>query len=868
MSTAERTICVHGHFYQPPRENPWLETVEAQDSATPWHDWNERITAECYAPNSAARIVNRQNQITRIVNNYARMSFNFGPTLLSWLLENAPRVHAAIVRADHRSQDRFSGHGSAMAQIYNHVIMPLASTRDRITQIRWGIADFQHRFGRMPEGMWLPETAVDSETLTLLAQHGIQFVLLAPHQCARIRPLATSPAAVAPSASGLPKKETDPAWTDTPNASVDTTRPYLVRLRQGLSLAVFFYDGPRSRAIAFEGLLNSGEGFAERLMSGFKPDGDQPQLVHVATDGESYGHHHRFGEMALAWMLHGIGEPVHAEKNGILLTNYGEFLEKHPPRFEAQIVESTSWSCAHGVERWRADCGCSSGRPGWNQKWRRPLRDSLDWLRDSLAPLLREAELQLFRNPDEARNHYIEVILDRSRETREHFFTSQARHVLSSDERIRALMLMELERHAMLMYTSCGWFFDDISGIETIQVIAYAGRVLQLAAELFGGRAVNLESQFVQRLAAAKSNIPEQHDGAFVYNRYVRSMQVGLEQVAAHYAISSIFTHYADEAELFSYSVRRIAYEAVFSGRVRFVVGQAQVSSRITEASETVSFAVLHLGDQNITAVVKRWNPEEAAGYEQFVVDAKDAVRRADFPEVVRCFDRHFGSKTYSLRSLFRDEQKRIVDILLTATEQEVESTLAAIYDNQSSLLRFLSQSGLPRPKALTLAATFAINAGLRRAVESEPIDVIQVRAWLSAAAADQIELDKPLLSYIVDQRMKRMMVELHDHPDDARCLDDALLVARTIRELPIDLNLWQAQNLWYDTFRKHRDKPFGDSWFEKLKDLGRQMNIMVEEIVAEETYGNNHANGNEAPNGNGGEQPAAEPCEIIGKSA
>ena len=305
LTSAERTICIHGHFYQPPRENPWLETVEAQESAAPWHDWNERITAECYAPNGAARIVDQQNQIIRIFNNYARMSFNFGPTLLSWLLQNAPRVHEAIVHADQRSQKRYSGHGSAMAQIYNHLIMPLANTRDRITQIRWGIADFRHRFGRMPEGMWLPETAVDSESLDLLAQHGIRFVLLAPHQCARIRSLAP-PAAAKTSSAKDGKAPAEPAWTDTPNASVDTTRAYLVRLKEGRTINVFFYDGPRSRAIAFEGLLNSGEGFAQRLLSGFKPDSADAQIVHVATDGESYGHHHSYGEMALAWVLHSL----------------------------------------------------------------------------------------------------------------------------------------------------------------------------------------------------------------------------------------------------------------------------------------------------------------------------------------------------------------------------------------------------------------------------------------------------------------------------------------------------------------------------------------------------------------------------------
>jgi alpha-amylase/alpha-mannosidase (GH57 family) len=837
MTAPERMICVHGHFYQPPRENPWLETVEAQESAAPWHDWNERITAECYAPNSAARIVNSSNQIIRILNNYARISFNFGPTLLSWLLENAPRVHAAIVHADRRSQGRFSGHGSAMAQVYNHIILPLASTRDRITQIRWGIADFRHRFGRMPEGMWLPETAVDSESLDLLARHGIRFILLAPHQCAGVRPLLDRAPVRAARASA--KEKPDTAWAETPNASVDTTRPYLIRLKEGRSIAVFFYDGPRSRAIAFEGLLNSGESFAERLMSGFHPEAEDAQLVHVATDGESYGHHHKYGEMALAWMLHWVQDEEHdAEQAGIRLTNYSQFLEKHPPRFEARIVEDTSWSCAHGIERWRSDCGCSGGHAGWNQKWRAPLREALDWLRDTIAPLVREAPL--FKDQDEARNGYISVILDRSRESRDAYLAAQATHELTPGERVRAFMLMELERHAMLMYTSCGWFFDDISGIETIQIVAYASRVLQLAAELFGERAAGLEDEFVRRLSAAKSNVAAQQDGSAVYNRFVRRMQVGLEQVAAHYAISSIFTSYPDEASLFCYIVRRQSYEAVSSGRVRLVMGQAQVSSRITEASETVTFAVLHFGDQNITAVVKAWNANESAAWNQFVADAKDAVTRADFPGVVRCFDREFGPQAYSIRSLFRDEQKRILDILLTTTISEVETSLSAIYENQASLLHFLSESGLPQPPALTLTATFAINAGLKRAFESDPIDAVQARIWLNLATSDEVQLDKPALGYLVDQRMKRAMLELYGSPEDAP-LDNALLIARTITELPFDLNLWQAQNLWYDTFRSVRENPPSAEWLEKLKELGRLMHISVDDIVAEETNGNSH---------------------------
>lgn len=828
MSSSERTICVHGHFYQPPRENPWLETVEAQESAAPYHDWNERITAECYAPNSAARIVNHQNQIIRIVNNYARMSFNFGPTLLSWLEENAPRVHNAILQADRRSQNRFSGHGSAMAQVYNHLILPLASTRDKTTQIRWGIADFRHRFGRMPEGMWLPETAVDLESLDLMAQEGIRFVLLAPHQCARIRRLGKRGSAAATAGA---------AWTETANASVDTTRAYQVRLREGRSIAVFFYDGPRSRAIAFEGLLNSGEGFAQRLMSGFKAELDEAQIVHVATDGESYGHHHRYGEMALAWLLHWAQEQ--GRTGGVVrLTNYGEFLEQHLPQWEAEIVEDSSWSCAHGIERWRSNCGCNGGKPGWNQKWRTPLREALDWLRDTMAPMMQEAGRALFNDFDAARNGYIEVVLDRSRESRDAFLAFHAKRVLTDAERVRALRLMEMERHAQLMYTSCGWFFDDISGIETVQIIAYAGRVLQLASLVLGEKAAGLEEQFVAKLAEAKSNVAEQQDGASIYNRLVRPLQVGLEQVAAHYAISSIFTSYPDETEVFCYTVRRLAWETATSGRVRMVIGQALVSSRITEATDTMEFAVLHFGDQNITAAVKKLDPEGAEARSRFTAEARAAVGRADFPAVVRCFDRYFGGQTYSLQSLFHDEQKRILEILLRGTVAEVETSLSAIYENQASLLHFLTQTGLPRPEALTLAATFAINAGVRRAVESEPIDALQLRAWLNLARADQIALDKKLLSYLVDQKMKRAMVALHENPTDMPRLDSALLTTRTVRELPFDLNLWQAQNLWYDAFRHMREHPPAGELLEKWQELGRQLKISVETIVTEDGNG------------------------------
>ena len=818
MALGKRFICIHGHFYQPPRENPWLETVETQDTAAPYHDWNERICAECYSTNGAARIVNSKNQITRIVNNYARMSFNFGPTLLSWLIENAPRVYRMILDGERRSRKSFQGHSSAMAQVYNHVILPLANPRDRTTQIRWGIADYQHHYGAPPEGMWLAETAVDNESLELLAQHGIKFTVLAPHQCRRFRPLKDGA-----------------NWTDTPNATVDTTRPYLLRFESGLSIAVFFYNGPISRAIAFEGLLDSGERFADRLKSGFN-NNSQPQLVHVATDGESYGHHHKYGEMALAFALRML-----EQDKTVKLTNYGSFLEQFPPEFEAEIVENTSWSCAHGIERWRSNCGCNGGKPDWNQAWRAPLRQALDELRDALVPLTEQQGATLFKDVWAARDGYIEVILDRSPQSVERFFRAHQLRVLTVPERIRALELMEMQRHAQLMYTSCGWFFDDISGIETVQVIAYAARVLQLAKEVSGEAASALEPAFLVRLAEARSNVAAAGDGARIYRQQVATRQLGLEQVAAHYAISSMFSSFAEETDLFCFRVWRNSYDVHTSGRGRLALGRAKVVSAITGNQGSFSFAVLHFGDQNITAAVKAYAPEDAAVFEAFAAEAAGLVQRADFPEVIRLLDRFYGHMDYSLTSLFTDEQRRIVQIILNATLADIESSLTTLYDDHASLLHYLSQAGLPKPPALTLAAGFAINVGLRRALEADPIDHAQLRSFLSLAKADEVSLETPALSYLADQRMKRAMVELQMSSGSLEMLDRALALGRMLAELPFELNLWQAQNIWYEILRTSSyaltalatgDRPL---WDKNFAELGACLSIDCAAITAQD---------------------------------
>ena len=816
MKSSQRFVCVHGHFYQPPRENAWLEAIEVQDSAAPYHDWNARINHECYAANGSSRILNTQNKIVRIVNNYSRISFNFGPTLLAWMEKFAPLSYQKIIDADRISMERFDGHGSAIAQVYNHIILPLASTQDKITQIRWGIADFEHRFGRKPEGMWLSETAVDLESLDLLARHGILFTILAPHQCARVRKITKK------------NPKTTP-WRETPDATVDPTQPYLVRTSEGHSIAVFFYDGPTSRAIAFEGLLNNGGDMSKRLLEKFRPNNQPGQLVHIATDGESYGHHHRHGDMALAYALQMIERDTEVN-----LTNYGEFLEKFPPTSEAEIHGGSSWSCSHGVERWRSDCGCKTGQyPDWNQKWRGPLRGALDWLRDATRPMWQQAATALFHDPAIARDDYIHVILNRSLASQQAFLEEHCLRTLSSAERITALKLMEMERHLQLMYTSCGWFFDDLAGIETVQVISYAGRVLQLAAEVFGTPGTELEPEFLSRLAEAHSNQRQPATGADIYRTSVLTQKIGLEQVGAHYAVISLFEPQPETTPLFCYDVRRTSGQLLTLGRGRFAYGEAEICSHVTLERESVVFAVLHVGDQNLSAGVRRADAANATSFQDFTAKMQKAILNADMTEAVRLFVREFDSTGYSLKSLFRDEQQRIVQLFLDTTLADMEGTLRTMYDDHISLLHYLSLSGMPKPPVLMLAARFSLNADLRQELANDPFDAARLRGLLTQIRADQIEIDHVSIPFVAGQRMLRAMQELELH-FDRKCLDVAVQICDILRELPIQVDVWEAQNLWYTISRRTSARPPDAEWDKKFRELGTKLDIDVDQLAAD----------------------------------
>jgi alpha-amylase/alpha-mannosidase (GH57 family) len=804
----ERYICIHGHFYQPPRENAWLEVVELQDAAYPFHDWNQRITAECYATNAASRILDGEGYITKIVNNYARISFNFGPTLLAWMKDSAPDVYQAILEADRESQQSFSGHGSALAQAYNHIIMPLANRRDKYSQVRWGIRDFEHRFGRQPEGMWLPETAVDTETLDIMAELGIRFTILAPHQARRVRQMGSG------------------SWSDVSGGKIDPTTAYELHLPSGRKLAIFFYDGPIANAVAFEGLLDNGQNFAQRLTGAFSDKRTWPQLVHIATDGETYGHHHRFGDMALAYALNDIETKKTAQ-----IINYGAFLEKNPPKYEVEIIDNTSWSCSHGVERWRNGCGCNTGQhPGWNQAWRAPLRQAMDWLRDSVAPSYEEKAGQLLKDPWAARDDYIGVILDRSPENIERFLKNNASRQLNEAEKIAALKLLELQRHALLMYTSCAWFFDDISETETVQVMQYAGRVVQLAEESFDE---SLESRFLEILEQARSNLPRHGDGRRIYEKYIKPAMVDLTKVATHYAVSSLFEKYEPPTRIYCYGVDVEDYQSLEAGKTKLAVGWARVSSEITRESASLSFGVLHFGDHNLNAGVRDYQGEEA--YQAMLQEVTQTFQKADFPEVIRLLDKHFGTSTYSLKSLFRDEQRRVLGYVLESVLSEAEAAYRDLYERHYPLMRFLNEIGNPLPKALLSAADFILNTDLQRELSGESLDAERIGKLLDDAQLWNVSLDKEGLGYQLQQTLEGMMARLAANPGDIDLLKELVASVALARSVPLAVELGGVQNIYYKMLQtaypdSQKKAQQGDAaaveWSTQFVSLGEKLSI------------------------------------------
>ena len=796
----KKHICIHGHFYQPPRENAWLEVIEVQDSAHPYHDWNERVTAECYAPNTASRILNGKAVIKNIINNYSKISFNYGPTLLSWMEINDRETYTAIVDADRESVDYFNGHGSAIAQVYNHVIMPLANDRDKEAQVVWGIRDFEYRFHRKPEGMWLAETAVDIRSLELLAKHDIKFTILAPRQAKAIRKVGES------------------EWQDVTTETIDTRRSYRCMLPSGKSIDLFFYDGDIAQAVAFNGLLNDGKKFASRLLDSFDSNSDSPQLVHIATDGETYGHHHKHGDMALAYCLDYIGRQKKSA-----LTNYAEFLAKYPPAYEAQVHENSSWSCVHGVERWRNDCGCNSGKPNFHQRWRKPLRESLDWLRDQLAAIFDDEGRQILKDPWLAREDYINVILNRNDDTIKKFLKD---HCKVDVEQNRVFRLMEVQRNAMLMYTSCGWFFDEISGIETVQILQYACRAMQLAGQI---AEVNLEKEFLARLEQVPGNLATLENGALVYQKYVVPSKTNLQRVGMHYAVASIFEEDIESFPVFNYTTQNEVFIRREAGQQKLVLGVTKVRSNVTRSEKKFAFAVIYMGQHNIIGNISL--DMEADKFETMKNHMLKAFDEARLGDIIGLMQTHFGPEKYTIWQLFQDEKRKVFNLITYQSMRDLENSLRRIYNRDYPLVMALANNETPIPTAYRTTFEYILNADLTRCFESERINMLQVERIMNELEKWKLEIEdigklERLAGESIFKEVRRISAEGDNHKRIER-LNRLFPLLLKFNLMP---NLYKSQNLFFEIATKNRNNDgHSAEWGTQFALLGDNLGVRIE---------------------------------------
>ncbi len=823
-------VTIHGHFYQPPRENPYLDAIERQASASPFHDWNERIDNECYRPNAFARILNDRGEVAGIVNNYEYMSFNIGPTLMSWLERYDAEVYQRILEADRKSCQRLNGHGNAIAQVYNHIIMPLANERDKYTQIRWGIADFRSRFDRNPEGMWLAETAVDYATLEVLVESGIRFIVLAPSQAERCRPL------IGQNQEGEPAQNSE--WHEVGGGQIDPTRPYRCYLKPEMRLMadhqlsplsthhfnrghgqhsaapttantpyidIFFYDGPISRDMGFNDVLSSSHHLAGRLGQAVRGDHRPAQLISVATDGETFGHHKHSTEKCLAYAF-----TEEFPRRGWTVTNYAHYLSQNPSTWEVELKPVTAWSCSHGVDRWQDDCGCGGGG-GWHLLWRRPLRDTLNWLRDRLIPIYEEAGRKLFRDPWKARDEYIDVMRDRSTAKVDSFLDRHQLRPLDAAEQVDALRLLEMQRHALLMFTSCGWFFEEVSRPEGVQILRYAARALELAGEVTG---VHLEKDFIDRLALVPSNVDCFKTGAEVYRQLVTTAQISLRQVAAHYAISSLFAKYPREQRVYCYQAEQQDFQIQRMGSMTLAVGQLQLTSEITRETEVFLFAAFHLGGWDFHCCIQPFGSRRS--YTMLKERLFGVLEEASAAHAILEMVRLFGDQSFSLRDLFAEERHRIVQLLSQENLTRLDQLYTQVYRENYGVMMAFHRDELPVPVELQVAAEVALGhrcLTAARALEQETGDAESLRLEIEAIATEAGHLRSRLKVPEVKQILERLvwreldaLLQAGSDVDERSPLKleaDILHIERLIAvgdRLSLGLCLDRSQELYFDS--------------------------------------------------------------------
>ncbi len=797
-------ITVHGHFYQPPRENPYLNAIERQPGAAPFHDWNERIHHECYRPNAFARILNEHGDVTEIVNNFEYMSFNIGPTLMSWLQNYDIDVYQRIIEADRKSSQRLNGHGNAIAQVYNHIIMPLASERDKYSQIRWGKADFRSRFGRDPEGMWLAEAAVDYPTLEALVSEDIRFIILAPSQAERCRLIPTS-------------DDPESEWHEVGGNQIDPTRPYRCYLPGNSSerryIDIFFYDGPISRDMGFSDVVYNSSHFAGRMGAAVRGDHRQSQVISVATDGETFGHHKKGTEKTLAYAF-----TQEFPRWGWTVTNFAHYLSLNTPTWEVELKPVTAWSCAHGVDRWQDDCGCG-GAPGWHLKWRRPLRDSLNWLCDRLVEVYEEEGSKYFSDPWLCRDEYVEVVLDRSASNISSFLNRHQNHKLQASEQVDALRLLEMQRHSLLMFTSCGWFFEEISRPEGTQILRYAARAMELAAEVAG---VQLEKGFLQQLEQAPSNIDCFRTGAEVYRQLVLPSQISFKEVAAHYAITSLFNGHQSvekisgftdthiyQKQVYCYTANELDYQLQRLGSLTLAVGHLKLVSEVTWESQQVTFAVLHLGGWDFHCCIQPF--EGKRSYTQLKDKLLSALEQGSTAHTILVMAQLFGEESFSLQNLFAEERHRLMRLLSQETLTRVDQLYIQMYRDNYGVLMAFHRDGLEAPKELQAAAEIAL----------------EYRCMMTLRALEQ-DIDEAQLSW-------NHLVELEAIANEAKylhCHLNLLEGKQILERLSLRL-LWQLLYDAKDSF------DFQMQRLERLIEVEQQLNLGISLERSQELYFN-----------------------------
>jgi alpha-amylase/alpha-mannosidase (GH57 family) len=791
-------VTVHGHFYQPPRENPYLDTIERQPGANPFHDWNERIHYECYRPNAFARIVNEKGEIVKIVNNYEYLSFNIGPTLMSWIEKHDREVYQRILDADRNSCQRLNGHGNAIAQVYNHMILPLANERDKYTQIRWGKADFRARFGREPEGMWLAETAIDAETLATLIAEKIKFIILAPSQAEKCRPIPIP---------NDPQAE----WLEVSTNQIDPTLPYRCFLPGGNStedyIDIFFYDGPISGDLGFTDVLYHSTHLAGRMEQAVRNDGRSNQVIATATDGETFGHHKQGTEKTLAYAF------THEfPQRGWQITNFAHYLSLSPPTWEVKLKPVTAWSCAHGVERWQNDCGCGGGGSG-HQKWRKPLRNALDWLRDRLILIYEDEMRKLGIDPWVARDAYIQVIGDVRSETNiERFFHRYGYRKLDRQEQVDALRLLEMQRHALLMYTSCGWFFEELSRPEGVQILRYAARAIELAGEV---AEVDLEPQFIQLLALAPSNIDLFKDGATVYRQLVSPSQVSIKQVAAHYGINSLFANYAPQERIYCYQVERQDFQLQRLGTLALALGRIKLVSEITWEIADLVFAVVHLGGGDFHCCVQTFSDNHSVNnrraYGQWKEQLFETLKTASISHLLLKMQELFGDRWYGLSDIFVEERHRLLQVLSQETLTRLDKLYTQIYrDNYSAIVAF-HQDGLPVPRELQVAAEIALTQRCLTSLQAvnpqnlatnEGINhLTELESVASEATHLRCSLNVVPIRESLEKILWRSLKELLSYDDPINQTDLVTALGKLIdlgEQLQVNIALDRSQELFY----------------------------------------------------------------------